>query len=340
MLKSFLPSTLAAVITAASVLSPQPTAQLYSRSIPSIVAVKSISHSRDVFAYKTLKDRTVGVGTGFIAGKTTDGQQGFVLTNRHVIDTGEDVVLQFESGGEVAAEVIGVDSRRDVAVLAFKIEAELATAPPLSFCDDPAFIGQDVTAIGNPFGLGQSVSTGVISGVGRSVEGQSAGQSVVNMLQTDAAVNPGNSGGPLLDSVKGCVLGMNTATMGPGVGLAIPVEDLEASLDVILGITPKQPALGLILMPDEITQELDLPGIAILGAMEGSAAERMGVVGTSRDEFGRPVFGDIILEVNGHAVRTSTELKMILDQRGSAEEVDMLILRGTEHVTLHIARKG
>lgn len=316
-------------IMRASYTMPMPS-QTFARATPSIVSVKSMGTKRDMFSYKDLKKHVTGVGTGF-AIKNGD----IIATNRHVIDNANEIVVTFSDGRDSPAELIGIDPRRDIAIL--KIAANLSQAPPLSFCEEPAFIGESVAVIGNPFGLEQSLSTGVISGLHRSIAGTPP---IVNMLQTDAAMNPGNSGGPLLDTDLGCVVGMNTATMGPGIGLAIPSEDIKISVDQILGITQTAPSLGLILMPDAIIDELDLPGIPIIGTVQGSIADSIGFVSTTRDEFGRPVFGDIILSVNGRDVHSSTDLKAILDdvEHGLGHTIDMIILRGNAKISLAIQR--
>lgn len=325
-MKTLPAAALAVIASTQMMLPPAPIHRVFTQASPSVVTVKSIGYSKDMFAFSSMRPHMTGVGTGFVVG------EGRVLTNRHVIERADDITLQFSNGREAQARLVGIDDRRDVALLQF--DEGVATAPPLRFCDAPAFVGEQVVAIGTPFGLQQSISTGVISGLGRSVDGAPP---ILNMLQTDAALNPGNSGGPLLDHDTGCVLGMNTATVGPGVGLAIPSEDLVTSLARLSGDGHRPEPLGLVLMPDELTEQLGLPGLAVIATMEGSVAESLGIQGTSRDAFGRPVFGDIILEVNGRLVSSSADLKAALET-AEHSAVDILLLRGDARVTLHADR--
>jgi len=321
--------------------------QLYSRTVPSIVSIKSIVHTLDMFSYPNTKERTAGIGTGFIvvdkSSKASNKTKFYVVTNKHVIENADKIMLHFNDGTETEAQIVDGDRRKDIALLTFDTSALAVGAPPLQFCEAPAFVGESVATIGNPFGLEYALSTGVISGVGRSVEGQPP---IVNMLQTDVAMNPGNSGGPLLDMAVGCVVGMSTATMGPGVGLAIPATDLQASIEQMMmdSATIGAQPLGFILMPDELAQDLDLPGVAVIGTVDNSAAARAGIIGTSRDTFGRPLLGDIILQVNGQKVHTSTELKQAFDQSSNnlEKELELIILRDDEcvMVKLHRIRNG
>ncbi len=192
---------------------------------------------------------------------------------------------------------------------------------PLPVCDiaaEPLQVGQKVFAIGNPFGLDQTLTVGVVSGTGREIQGV-GGRPIQDVIQTDAAINPGNSGGPLLDT-SGCVIGINTAifsTSGAnaGVGFAIPGGVVDASVKQIIAYgRVVRPALGIAFAPDQTSEQLGVKGIMVLSAREGGPAYKAGLQGTSRDEYGRLVLGDIITGINGKSIRNSSDLYKVLDR--------------------------
>jgi S1-C subfamily serine protease len=297
--------------------------KLFNRVSPAVVTVTSYSLDRDVFEHGRLKTSPMGIGSGFILKNKGNP---VIVTNGHVINDAAQVVITYK-GQEFPAVLVSVDGIRDVALL--KIEGELgeldiSTKTHLELCTQDPFIGESVAAIGNPFGLDKSMSIGIISGIGRNIEGSPNQQAIINMLQTDAAINPGNSGGPLVDMQKGCVIGMNTAMISPGVGFAIPAQDIKDSIDVIINKKPRLERLGIELMPDPLIEQLGLPGLAIINIVPGSIAEEIGLKGTYRDAQGMPHFGDIILTVNSTPVKFSKDLKSILNNPPQTLQLEIL----------------
>ncbi|KAG2435177.1 hypothetical protein HXX76_007260 [Chlamydomonas incerta] len=204
---------------------------------------------------------------------------------------------------------------------------------PLSLCSSSAdiVVGQKVFAIGNPFGLDHTLTTGVVSGTGREIQSIS-GRPIQDVIQTDAAINPGNSGGPLLDS-GGCLIGINTAIYSPtgannGVGFAIPVDIVKSSVGQIIQYGKvTRPVLGISFAPDQSSEALGIKGILVLSAREGGPAWRAGLKGSSRDEYGRLVLGDIITAVNGVKIKTSSDLYRVLDKSQVGDTLRIQVLR-------------
>uniref|UniRef100_A0A061SHF4 Protease do-like chloroplastic-like n=1 Tax=Tetraselmis sp. GSL018 TaxID=582737 RepID=A0A061SHF4_9CHLO len=200
-------------------------------------------------------------------------------------------------------------------------------------------VGQKVFAIGNPFGLDHTLTTGVISGLGREIVSGTTGRPIQDIIQTDAAINPGNSGGPLLDSA-GNLIGMNTAifsTSGSsaGIGFAIPVDAIRSSVQQILTYGKvTRPVLGISFAPDQAVQQLGVQGVLVLDARKDGPAWKAGLQGTSRDEYGRLILGDIIVAANGKRVQRGTDLYKALDKCKEGDIVDIEVLREKykEHV--------
>ncbi|PNW86485.1 hypothetical protein CHLRE_02g088400v5 [Chlamydomonas reinhardtii] len=212
---------------------------------------------------------------------------------------------------------------------------------PLSLCSSSAdiVVGQKVFAIGNPFGLDHTLTTGVVSGTGREIQSIS-GRPIQDVIQTDAAINPGNSGGPLLDS-GGCLIGINTAIYSPtgannGVGFAIPVDIVKSSVGQIIQYGKvTRPILGISFAPDQSSEALGIKaGILVLSAREGGPAWRAGLKGSSRDEYGRLVLGDIITAVNGVKIKTSSDLYRVLDKSAVGDTLRIQVLR--ENTTFEV----
>lgn len=199
-------------------------------------------------------------------------------------------------------------------------------------------VGQRVYAIGAPFNLTFTFTSGIVGGIGREIQSIS-GRPILGAIQHDAPINPGSSGGPLLDT-GGCFVGTNTAILSPsgasaGVGFAIPSELVASSVQQILDNgRVVRPVLGLSFAPDSSAEQLGVRGILVLSAREGGPAWRAGVRGTQRDDFGRLVLGDIVVAVDGAPVRSSSDLYAALDKSGVGKEMELTLLRGSETVTV------
>ncbi|GAB4817140.1 hypothetical protein N2152v2_004186 [Parachlorella kessleri] len=311
------------------------TINLFQRNTPSVVFITNLANRRDAF---TLNEMQVpqGAGSGFVWDR-----QGHIVTNYHVVKGASELMVTIAGGEEYRAKVIGFDEDKDVAVLRLKTESEVDLRPVSLGSSSDLQVGQKVFAIGNPFGLDHTLTTGVISGLGREIASGTTGRPIQDVIQTDAAINPGNSGGPLLDS-GGSLIGVNTAIYSPsgansGVGFAIPVDIVRSSAEQIITYGKVvRPIVGISFAPDQSVEQLGLSGVLVLDARNGGPADKAGVRGTTRDEYGRLVLGDIILSVDGSKIKSGSDLYRVLDKKRVGDTLDVEILRGDEKVHLGI----
>jgi S1-C subfamily serine protease len=275
-------------------------------------------------------------GSGFIWDK-----EGHIVTNFHVIREANEVRVTLTGGNDYPATVVGADADRDVAVLKIDTEGHDQLEPVTLGRSADLQVGQRVFAIGNPFGLDHTLTTGVISGIGREISSGNTGRPIQDVIQTDAAINPGNSGGPLLDS-RGSLIGVNTAIYSPsgansGVGFAIPSDAVRSSVDQIINFgRVVRPIIGISFAPDASVEQLGVSGVLVLDAREGGPAAKAGIRGTTRDEYGRLVLGDVLLGIDGKRIRSSSDLYRVLDKKSVGETLDVEVLRGdsTRHVDI------
>jgi 2-alkenal reductase len=227
----------------------------------------------------------------------------------------------------VAAKVVGGAPDFDLAVLRLN-ESRAALHPiPVGSSADLA-VGQAVYAIGNPFGLDRTLTTGVISALGRRLPTDS-GREIVGVVQTDAAINPGNSGGPLLDSA-GRLIGVNTAILSrsgaaAGIGFAVPVDTVNRIVPRLIaeGRVPR-PGIGVMVAPEEVSARLGIPGVVIMDVVPDSPADRAGLVGADRKTG---ALGDVVTHVNGERVRTLAEMSEQLERAGVGGSVTLTVRR-------------
>lgn len=205
---------------------------------------------------------------------------------------------------------------------------------------DNLLVGQKVFAIGNPFGLDQTLTTGIVSGLGREINSQS-GEKIRGVIQTDAAINPGNSGGPLLDS-QGRLIGVNTAILSrsgssAGVGFAVPVNTVEATVPLLIsGEMVDRGYLGLALAPMQIAKQVSDEGVVILGIAQGSPAADANLRSTQRDGEGEVVWGDVVISLNGLRITDSEALLVRLQEFHAGDEVVLGVKRGEEYARVPI----
>ena len=273
---------------------------IYNRVEHSIVNVSAISIKKDPFSPRYIENVSA-IGTGFAYIKPN-----YVITNSHVVH--DAISIKVTSGNEdFEAKLIGEDLRHDIAVL--EISPGLK---PLHACELTPEIGDPVLAIGNPFGFEKSMSSGIISGLHRDID-----MPYFDMIQIDAAINPGNSGGVLLNGHNDCIIGMNTAIISSngantGVGFAIPIEKVsEIANNILENITPFH--LGVTLLPQEYTDTLGIQGAIVSEVIPDSLAEKLGLSGTSRDMYGIPVIGDIIVGINDTTIFKNSDVFKYLD---------------------------
>ncbi|CAI5494213.1 unnamed protein product [Closterium sp. Naga37s-1] len=241
------------------------------------------------------------------------------------------------------ATVVGADPNKDVAVLHIDAPPEKLRPLPVGSSSD-LLVGQKVFAIGNPFGLDHTLTTGVISGLQREITSVTR-RPIQDVIQTDAAINPGNSGGPLLDS-SGTLIGINTAIYSPsgassGVGFAIPVDTVSGIVEQIIEYGQvTRPALNLAFAPEQLVDQLGISGVLVLEVNPNGAAAKAGLRPTSRDSFGRLMLGDIITAIDGKPIYSGSDLYKILDKCQVGQTVDVQLLRGNEEVVVPITLDG
>jgi len=298
------------------------TIELFSRSSPSVVYVTSLARARSFFDVMEVPQ---GAGSGFIW-----DADGHVVTNFHVVANSSNVRVTLDDQSTYPARVVGVAPDKDLAVLHVSAPKE-KLRPILVGTSRDLQVGQRVFAIGNPFGLDRTLTTGIVSALGRSIQSMT-NRKIGDVIQTDAAINPGNSGGPLLDSA-GRLIGVNTQIASPsggsaGIGFAIPVDTVnEVVPQVIQHGRVIRPQLGVLLADARVAARLGLDGVLILSVNEGSGAEKAGLRGTGRNENGDLLLGDVIQAVEGRKVSTYDDLATALERKKPGESVRLTVQR-------------
>jgi S1-C subfamily serine protease len=310
------------------------TITLFKQASPSVVNITSIGIERDLF---TLNQYQIpqGTGSGFIWDNT-----GNVITNFHVIQNADAAQVTLADQSTFKARVVGVAPDKDLAVLRIDAPAVKLQAIPLGTSKDLQ-VGQSVFAIGNPFGLDQTLTTGVISALNREIESVTR-RPIQGVIQSDAAINPGNSGGPLLDSA-GRLIGVNTAIYSPsgtsaGIGFAIPVDTVNRIVtELIRSGKVTRPGLGIQVADEQIAQRLGVTGVLIVDVAKGSAAAKAGIQPTRRDATGRVRLGDIITAIDGKKIESPNDLFLAIEKYKVGENVNITVLRNDRPVQLKIA---
>jgi len=310
--------------------------EVYRTLSSGVVFIHSTSYARDFLGFVEPPE---GSGSGSII-----DEQGDILTNYHVIEGAQKLSVSLGGQKDYAARVIGGDPDTDLAVIRL---IEKPTGPltvvPLGDSDKLA-VGQKVLAIGNPFGLDRTLTTGVISGLQRPIRARN-NRLIEGAIQTDASINPGNSGGPLLDS-HGRMIGINSQILSPsgassGVGFAVPINIAKRVVPQLLqGGQVRRPKLGISTRDVEaIRNQIDLPvsdGVLILQVARGSGAANAGLRGLQQTENGDVEIGDIILGINGEKVRNQDELFRVTEKHQVGETVQVLILRDGQRMTVAV----
>ena len=310
------------------------TIELYDQSRLSVVHITTLADRRAGPSGCNVREVPTGTGSGFLW-----DDKGHVVTNFHVIQGANGAEVTLNDHRSFRASLVGAAPEFDLAVL--RIDAPPDALPPIPLgVSHDLRVGQKVDAIGNPFGLDQTLTTGIISALGREIDSV-GGQKISDAIQTDAAINPGNSGGPLLDSA-GRLIGVNTSIVSPsgsfsGIGFAIPVDEVNRVVpQLISGGKPTKPGLGVVLMPQASTRDMPVPGLMVSRVVEGGGAARAGIRGTSTDLRGRPVLGDIITRVSGKTIRTLKDLQDVLKSHTSGDKVPVAVIRDGEELELPV----
>jgi S1-C subfamily serine protease len=304
------------------------TVALFERNRDSVVLVTTLIERRD-FSSLNIMEVPSGNGSGFIWDK-----DGHVVTNFHVVRQAEAARVTMADGKTYPARLVGYDADKDVAVL--KIDAPTETLRPVTLGSSAGLhVGQRAYAIGNPFGLNETMTQGIISGLGREIRSPT-GRPITNVLQTDSAINPGNSGGPLLDS-QGRVIGMTTAIYSPsgasaGVGFAIPIDTLKTVVDTLIKYGKvTRPMIGISYLESSQAQILGInEGVLVLDVPQGSEAAKAGLQGTRRSTFGQLELGDIIVGLDGERIRNEADLFRVLEEKKPGQVVTLEVIRGND----------
>lgn len=313
------------------------TINIFEQSAPSVVYITRVTGPRE----RRLRDGhsfyqspEEGTGSGFIW-----DQAGHIVTNFHVINDADKVKVTLSDQTSWNASFVGAAPDKDLAVI--KIDAEPFHLKPIPIgTASDLLVGQSVFAIGNPFGLDQTLTTGIVSALGRSIT-SITGRTIEDVIQTDTAINPGNSGGPLLDSA-GRLIGVNTMIVSDsgssaGIGFAVPV-------DIVNQVVPQliehgkvvRPQLGVELLNAPQMRRMGLEGLMIRSVRPGSGAEEAGLSGISRDENGAIVLGDVITKIDGRDVKNWDQLISALEKHKVGEMASVTYKRNGEEHTVQV----
>jgi S1-C subfamily serine protease len=308
----------------------QTTIAVFEQASPSVVYITTVGRRVD-FWTRNVVEVPQGAGSGFVW-----DERGHVVTNLHVIASADRALVMLDDRRAYDASLVGISPEHDLAVL--RIDVPIKPPPPLPVGSSSELrVGQKVFAIGNPFGLDRTLTTGVVSAIDRTIPG-AGGRDIEHLIQTDAAINPGNSGGPLIDSA-GRLIGVNTMIYSPsgayaGVGFAVPVDTVNRVVpQLIASGRYTRPLLGV--RADDrasarVARELGVEGVLVLAVTPGSPAERAGIVGTQLAEDGSVIPGDVIESVDGRGVERFDQLLQRLDDHVAGDTVTLALYRDGE----------
>lgn len=300
------------------------TIEVFEAASDSVVFITTSTLRRDVWSLNVFEVPR-GSGSGFVW-----DDRGHVVTNFHVIANASRIDVVMADQSEYRARVAGVDPDHDLAVLRIEASPEVLV-PLLAGRSSTLRVGQKVLAIGNPFGLDQTLTTGVVSALGRTISSMTD-RHIDGVIQTDAAINPGNSGGPLLDSA-GRLIGVNTQIVSPsgayaGVGFAVPVDTVSRVVPQLIEFGKViRPGFGVRTLSDRQAARWGINGVVLTRVEPGSAADRAGLQGMRSTRPGRFELGDVIVGIDGEAVDNLDDLYRLLDTRSVGDRVEVDILR-------------
>ena len=313
--------------------SEQATIDLFEHSAPSVCYITTINQQRDYWS-RNITEIPSGSGSGFIW-----DQLGHIITNYHVIQNGSKLKVTLSDRTSWDAEVVGIEPNKDIAVLKIKAPTDKLRPIPVGI-SSKLRVGQSVYAIGNPFGLDQSLTTGVISALGREIISV-GGRPIRDVIQTDAAINPGNSGGPLLDS-SGRLIGVNTMIYSPsgasaGIGFSIPVDEVNWVVsDLIKYGELKRPKIGIELLPQQYSEKWGITGAMIMGIVPGGGAEKAGLKALEQTRNGEIIFGDIIMGINDKIILNSNDLYLALEKFNPGDKIKVKIKRDNQEKEVYV----
>jgi len=301
----------------------QNTIDIVKKTANSVVFVTNIQLVRDFFYHEEAVAR--GTGSGFVWDNS-----GHIVTNYHVIEEGDAFAVTLPNQEYRKARLVGKIREKDIAVL--QVEGDLKGLTPLQIgSSSNLLVGQKVIAIGNPFGFDHTVTTGIVSALGRSIRG--AGDVTIrDMIQTDASINPGNSGGPLLNS-DGQLIGMNTmiysqSGASAGIGFAVPVDTIKRVVPQLIKYGKViRPGLGVSLLPDQYARGYNIEGIVVLEVVPNGPADRAGIKGLGRDRYGQLYIRDVIIGIDNHKITSYDDFYNALDNYRVGDTVTVTVER-------------
>jgi S1-C subfamily serine protease len=298
---------------------------VYKRVSPSVVSVANNALVRSGLFGFQLYEVPQGAGSGFVWDK-----KGHIVSNYHVVHQANTLTVTFPDGTRYDAKLVGTAPDYDLAVLQIDAPPEKLTPVTVALSRDLQ-VGQQVYAIGNPFGLDTTLSAGIVSALGRTITSMTE-RKIYDVIQTDTAINPGNSGGPLLKG-NGHLIGVNTAILSPsgasaGIGFAVPSDTVSRVVPQLIekGRVTRA-GLGVQLLPDHVTARAAIQGVALYAVFERTPAAAAGLEGIGVNRLGDLVFGDVIVAVDKVPVRTIENLQAILDPRKPGQRVTLTVMR-------------
>jgi S1-C subfamily serine protease len=309
------------------------TISVFEKAAKSVVYITNTAVRRDIWSLNTF-EVPQGSGSGFIW-----NTQGHIVTNFHVVYGADSIQVVLDDQSTHDARIVGVDPDHDLAVL--QIKASKNQLNPLDIGNSTdLLVGQQVLAIGNPFGLDHTLTTGVVSALGRSIKSVND-RTIEGVIQTDAAINPGNSGGPLLNS-SGKLIGVNTQIVSPsgafaGIGFAVPVGIIKRIVPQLIQYGKViRPGLGISLIPDSMARRWGITGIVIARVQPGSAAAKAGLTSLEELQSGRIRLGDVIISIDGEPVKSYDDLARILDRHNVGDRVTLGLRHNNKERTIKI----
>jgi len=299
--------------------------EIFNKASPAVVYVTNTTLVRSNPFSRNVEEIPQGTGTGFVWGK-----EGLIVTNFHVIQGANKIMIRLQDQSSWEAEVIGVAPDKDLALL--HINAPEDTLSPLPLGDSSELqVGRKVIAIGNPFGLDTTLTVGVVSALGREITSLT-NRTIRDVIQTDASINPGNSGGPLLNSL-GQLVGVNTQILSPsganaGIGFSIPVNTVKRVIPQLIEFGREiRPILGISNLNDAISAQNNIDGVVVAKVTSGLGSAEAGLIGLEQDQSGNIILGDVIVGIENITISNSDDLLNALEQFQPGDVVEVFTRR-------------